>query len=82
MRQAWGLRLDLDAGSLDTASIGVPPIAVSETVAAARAGFAALIKVPPARVATGAAVSALVGLLAAALPDRARVPSPPGSAPA
>jgi selenocysteine lyase/cysteine desulfurase len=42
-------------------------------VAASRAGFAALVGVPPERVAQGATVSALVGLLAASLPERSRV---------
>ena len=42
-------------------------------VAAARAGFAALVGFPVDRVAQGPAVSALVGLIAAGVPDRARV---------
>ena len=42
-------------------------------VDAARAGFAALVGVPADRVVQGNAVSALVGLLAASLPDGARV---------
>jgi selenocysteine lyase/cysteine desulfurase len=94
LRDAWGLRFDLDAGYLDTASIGVPPTSVAEAlsgavnrwrrgrdapqdfdaaIAQARAGFADLIEVPVSRVAIGAAVSALVGLLAASIPDRSRV---------
>ena len=44
-----------------------------QAVVAARASFAALIEVPVTRVAIGGGVSPLVGLLAAALPDRARV---------
>jgi selenocysteine lyase/cysteine desulfurase len=42
-------------------------------IAEARVGFADLIQVPASRVAIGAAVSSLVGLLAASLPDRSRV---------
>jgi selenocysteine lyase/cysteine desulfurase len=42
----------------------------------ARAGFARLLGVDPDRVATGATVSQLVGLVAATLPDRARVVAP------
>lgn len=42
-------------------------------VAAARAGFAELVGVPVDRVAIGASASAQIGLVAAALPDRARV---------
>lgn len=47
-------------------------------VATARAGFAALVGVAPERVAIGSAVSGLVGLVAACLPDGARVLVPPG----
>lgn len=42
-------------------------------VATARAGFAALVGVDPGRVAIGAAASSLLGLVAASLPDGARV---------
>lgn len=42
-------------------------------VESARAGYAALVGVPPASVAMGGSVSALVGLVAAAVPDGARV---------
>jgi selenocysteine lyase/cysteine desulfurase len=42
-------------------------------VAAARAGFAALVGVPPDRVALGGSVSPLVALFAAGVPDGARV---------
>lgn len=45
-------------------------------VEAARAGFAALAGVPATRVAIGSTVSELVGLVAAALPDGARVVVP------
>lgn len=42
-------------------------------IAEARTGFADLIGVPASRVAIGTAVSSLVGLLAASIPDRSRV---------
>ncbi|CAN5171075.1 aminotransferase class V-fold PLP-dependent enzyme [soil metagenome] len=42
-------------------------------VAAARGGYAALVGVPPESVAMGGSVSALLGLVAAAVPDGARV---------
>ena len=45
----------------------------ADTTDASRAAFAALVGVEPARVAVGATVSGLVGLIAAALPDGARV---------
>jgi selenocysteine lyase/cysteine desulfurase len=44
-----------------------------EPTAAARRGFADLVGVPPGWVAIGASVSSLVGLLAASVPDGARV---------
>jgi selenocysteine lyase/cysteine desulfurase len=44
-----------------------------ESTGRARRAFADLVGVPPSRVATGATVSALVGLVAGALPDGARV---------
>jgi len=51
---------------------GRPPD-FDEPTARARRGFADLVGVPPAWVAIGGAVSALVGLLAASVPDGARV---------
>src|SRR4051794_33824803 len=47
-----------------------------ESTERARASFARLVGVPPTAVAVGATVSELVGLLAAALPDGARVVVP------
>ena len=47
-----------------------------EATEAARAAFAALVGVPVERVAIGANVSSLVGLVAASLPDGTRVLSP------
>jgi selenocysteine lyase/cysteine desulfurase len=44
-----------------------------ESTGRARRAFAGLVGVPPAQVATGATVSALVGLVAAAVPDGSRV---------
>lgn len=49
------------------------PPAFDDAVEAARAGFAALTGVPAERVACGSTVSALVGLLAASVPDGTRV---------
>jgi len=51
---------------------GRPP-EFDEPTARARRGFADLVGVPPAWVAIGGAVSALVGLLAASVPDGTRV---------
>ncbi len=51
---------------------GRPPD-FDEPTAVARRAFADLVGVPPARVAIGGAVSSLVGLLAASVPDGARV---------
>jgi len=51
---------------------GRPPD-FDEPTTLARRGFADLVGVPPAWVAIGGAVSALVGLLAASVPDGARV---------
>jgi selenocysteine lyase/cysteine desulfurase len=51
---------------------GRPPD-YDEPVATARAAFARLVGVPFERVAIGAAVSALIGLVAASVPDGARV---------
>ena len=94
VRKAFGAEFDLPDGYLNTASIGIPSVAVGDAVAAAvaawrsgagragefdepvaraRAGFADLVGVDVDRVAIGPAVSALVGLIATALPDRARV---------
>ncbi|WP_202863651.1 aminotransferase class V-fold PLP-dependent enzyme [Ornithinimicrobium avium] len=49
-----------------------------EPVAASRAAFASLAGVPVATVAMGGSVSALVGLVAASVPDGARVATLPG----
>jgi hypothetical protein len=46
------------------------PFEYDAPVAAARAGFGALVGFPADRVAIGASVSALVGQLAASVPDR------------
>lgn len=48
----------------------------SEATDATRRAFAALVRTDPASVATGATVSGLVGLIAAALPDGSRVLAP------
>jgi selenocysteine lyase/cysteine desulfurase len=81
-------------GYLDTASVGVPPVATVDAmheivrawgaggirppdfdavVAAARASFARLVGVPDSDVCIGSQVSALAGLVAASLPDGARI---------
>ncbi|GAA5130541.1 aminotransferase class V-fold PLP-dependent enzyme [Pseudonocardia adelaidensis] len=94
MRVSFGEEFDVPDGYLNTASIGIPSVAVGEAVtsavagwragagrageydepvARARAGFADLVGVGADRVAIGPAVSALVGLVAAALPAGARV---------
>jgi len=94
VRSAFGQEFDVPAGYLNTASIGIPSVAVGdavagavagwragagragefdEPVARARAGFADLVGVGVERVAIGPAVSALVGLVAAAVPEGARV---------
>jgi selenocysteine lyase/cysteine desulfurase len=83
-----------DPGYLNTASLGVPPMAAltalqsvherwgrglleppdfDDDVSRARNAWAALSNVPSSWVATGSTVSQFVGLVAAALPDRARV---------
>jgi selenocysteine lyase/cysteine desulfurase len=49
------------------------PLDFDDPVERARDAFAALVGVEPDRVALGAAVSGQIGLLAASLPDRARV---------
>jgi selenocysteine lyase/cysteine desulfurase len=94
MRTAFGLTFDVAPGYLNTASIGVPPTDVSQTVieavaswsrgldqperfdspvATARNGFARLVGVPTERVAIGTTVSQVVGLVAASVPDGAKV---------
>jgi selenocysteine lyase/cysteine desulfurase len=94
VRSAFGEQFDVPDGYLNTASIGIPSVAVGdavaaaiagwragagraaefdEPVAAAREGFADLVGVGVDRVAIGPAVSMLVGLVAAAVPDGARV---------
>lgn len=94
MREACGASFDVPDGYLNTASIGVPSIAVAdavagavaewrvgasrppqydEAVARARAGWARLVGVSSDRVASGASVSQLVGLVAANAPDGTRV---------
>lgn len=94
MRSAFGQQFDVPDGYLNTASIGMPPVAVAESVtqavrrwrvgagrshdfdehvAVARAAFAELVGVGTDRVAIGSSVSALAGLVAANLPDGARV---------
>src|SRR5262245_61620022 len=86
MREAFGERFDVPDGYLNTASIGIPSVAVADAVAgavaewrvgaarppqydlqvaAARASWSRLVGVPAARVASGASVSQLVGLVAA-----------------
>ena len=52
--------------------------AFDEPVRAARAGYAALIDVPVDSVAMGGTVSAVLGLVAAAIPDGSRVATLPG----
>ena len=52
--------------------------AFDEPVRAARAGYAALIGVPVDSVAMGGTVSAVLGLVAAAIPDGSRVATLPG----
>jgi selenocysteine lyase/cysteine desulfurase len=94
LRTAHGERFDVPDGYLNTASIGIPSVAVVGAVAdavaewgrggarppqydkyvtAARAGWASLVGVTPDRVASGASVSQLVGLVAASVPDGTRV---------
>jgi selenocysteine lyase/cysteine desulfurase len=94
MRSAFGQQFDVPDGYLNTASIGMPPVAAAEAVveavrhwrvgsgrshhfdepvAVARAAFATLLGVAADRVAIGSSVSMLVGLVAANLPDGARV---------
>jgi selenocysteine lyase/cysteine desulfurase len=94
VRKAFGQEFDVPDGYLDTASIGIPSVAVGdavatsvagwragagragefdEPVARARAGFADLVGIGVDRVVIGSAVSGLVGLIAAAVPDGARV---------
>jgi selenocysteine lyase/cysteine desulfurase len=94
VRVAFGQEFDVPAGYLNTAGIGIPPVAVASAVDHAvalwrtgraeaadydpavesgRAAFARLAGVPVDRVAIGASVSSLVGLVAAAVPAGARV---------
>jgi selenocysteine lyase/cysteine desulfurase len=84
----------VDAGFLDTASVGAPPRVTVEAiqqglarwaagraqpqdydaaVSASRASFARLVGVPPGEVCIGSQASALTGLIAASIPDGARV---------
>lgn len=99
MRTAFGQEFDVPDGYLNTASIGVPPVAVAAVVEqavavwrtaaaqpadhdpavhAGRAAYAALVGVPDDRVAVGASVSSLLGLVAASVPDGTRVLVPAG----
>lgn len=92
--RGFGQEFDVDGCYLNTASIGVPPVAVvvavaeavrewgagggraprfDPAVASARDAFGRLIGVSTDRVAIGSSVSGLVGLLAANLPNGARV---------
>lgn len=94
MREVFGAGFDVPAGYLNTASIGIPSVAVADAVAgavtdwrtgaarppdydrhvaAARNAWARLVGVSPDRVASGASVSQLVGLVAASVPDGTRV---------
>lgn len=94
MREAFGELFDVPPGYLNTASIGIPSVAVADAVAeavtewrtgaarpprydryvaVARAAWAGLVGVAPERVASGASVSQLVGLVAASVPDGTRV---------
>ncbi|MGO1049946.1 aminotransferase class V-fold PLP-dependent enzyme [Crossiella sp. CA198] len=94
MRLTHGHNFDAPIGYLNTASIGIPPAFVADTltdsiarwrtgadtapdfdaqVARARAGFAALVGVPPGQVASGASVSQLIALVAGSIPDGTRV---------
>jgi hypothetical protein len=63
----------VDGGGAGLAHRPRRPPDFDEPTARARRGFADLVGVPPAWVAIGGAVSALVGLLAASVPDGARV---------
>ena len=68
-RQAGALRTALDdweSGTQDTS-------AFDEAVDASRAAFASLVGAPPGSVTIGSTTSALVGLIAAAVPDRGRI---------
>ncbi|MGD9991124.1 aminotransferase class V-fold PLP-dependent enzyme [Pseudonocardia sp.] len=94
MRTAFGENFDVPDGYLNSASVGIPPVRVTEAVlesvrrwgsgrysppefdapvATARAAFADLVGVGADRVAIGAAVSQLLGPIAAAVPDGASV---------
>jgi selenocysteine lyase/cysteine desulfurase len=99
MRVAFGQEFDVPDGYLNTASIGIPSVAVGRAVTAAvrdwrvgtarpgdfdaavergRGAFAELVGVGGHRVTIGGAASALVGLVAASVPDGARVLVPAG----
>ncbi len=90
---------DPEPGYLNTASLGVPPLAALQSLSEvlelwrrgrlsppdfddhvnrSRAAWAGLTGVDPALVATGSTVSEFVGIIAAALPDGARVVLPQG----
>jgi len=94
VRSAFGQDFDLVGTYLNTPSIGIPPVAVADTVASAvrqwqrgetqprdfdrpvrhaREAFATLIGVPAGNVAFGGNLSAVLGLVAATVPDGARV---------
>ena len=62
---------DWQAGTMEASSFDEP-------VRAARAGYAALTGVPVDSVAMGGTVSAVLGLVAAAIPDGSRVATLPG----
>lgn len=68
-RQAEALRSSLRAWELGE----LAPAGFDESVALARGAFASLAGVPTESVAMGGSVSALLGLVAAALPDGSRV---------
>ena len=63
----------VERGVADWRSGAAQPADHDAAVEAGRAGFAALAGVPVDRVAVGASVSSLLGLVAAAVPDGARV---------
>jgi selenocysteine lyase/cysteine desulfurase len=94
VRVAFEADFDVPDGYVNTPSIGIPPAATADAVAAAvdrwrrgldtppdfdeavaasRRGFAALIGVPADRVAIGAAASQLLAVVAAGVPDGAKV---------
>lgn len=94
MRSAFGQQFDVPDGYLNTASIGIPSVAVGDAlsravtgwrtgagrptdfdapVAAAREAFGELVGFAADRVAIGATVSGLLGLVAGSIPDGSRV---------